>query len=97
MTRHEFYNRCAAHDWYFDWSDAMDTRYRASAVEHRELSALAETAGELRSIWEAWKAYAYSGPAFGTPRAPYPEAPSVSTFAGEAPALIPGQLSIEGI
>lgn len=96
MNPMTFHDACAAHDWYHDWSEDSGVWSRGQRDRARLREAAEQTAG-LGPIWEAWNAYAYSGRAFGTPKAARPDRPTladVSTFGGGQPPLIPGQLSI---
>lgn len=74
MTVTKFYEYCEEFDWYYMYSD--DNRvFSTWNYAYKVMAARATLSPELNAIWEAFHAWAYSGPSYGTERAPYPERP----------------------
>lgn len=74
MIPQEFYDLCARHDWYYAYSD--DHRYWvAGEASWDRLKRLAATDPALQAILEAWSAYMFNGPSWGTETQPRPARP----------------------
>ncbi len=71
MTPAEYFDACAAHDWYFEFSDSGAV-WRRGRDARAKLDALADTTPAHRAIRDAFGAYMFSGEAFGCPAAPLP-------------------------
>lgn len=72
MTTTEFFNACKGHDWFHQFSDDHSVYTRGQRRES-ELRTLTEGNRAFAAIFAAWRSYNYSGPAFGSERAPLPE------------------------
>ena len=93
MIAAEFYDKCAAHDWFYDLSDDQSVGMRGEC-QRKNLVALANESVEFLAIFNAWQAFMFSGPAFGTPKNPKPDRPAVSTFDGDVPSVHPEQMEL---
>jgi hypothetical protein len=76
MTEQEFYDACERHDWFYQMSD--DGRvFRAGRATSEQLQAEAsvDSTGRKLAIFESWSDYHFSGPAYGSEKAPKPVRP----------------------
>jgi hypothetical protein len=74
MTLQEFHDACASHDWYYEMSDDHRVWQRGQG----ERMALLHGSGESTQhdeIYKRWRLHAFSGPNWGTEKAPKPERP----------------------
>jgi len=77
MTREElqnFYDKCQSFDWYFDWSDDGSVWDRGQK-NYSLLKIEAASSPEKKSIFDLWHLHMFSGPSFGTEKAPRPARP----------------------
>jgi hypothetical protein len=75
MTLAEFYDRCAAFDWFYDYSDDHRVWQRGCAA-HDVLRAESARDPAKREIYQAWRRHMFGGPEWGTQKAPCPERPT---------------------
>lgn len=73
MSPQEFYDRCAQHDWYYDYSDDGSV-WRAGRADRSEIERLAHEHGH-EAILAEWTRHMFSGQPWGTDKAPRPERP----------------------
>jgi hypothetical protein len=92
MIAAEYYDLCAAHDWYYEHRGHR--RWLLGKRDHTALLNLAFANPDFQAIYDAWHAHAFGGEIWGTPEAPRPERPAVVTFPGDAPTVHPDQLRI---
>lgn len=74
MKPQEFYSELENHDWFYVMSDDHYV-YNAGKAEASKIIALTQSNPELRLMYEEYRAYIESGPAFGTERLPKPKCP----------------------
>lgn len=72
MTIAEFFAECESHDWTYNYSDDFGVWSRGDANAKR-LRAEAATDATKQEIFDAFREWQFSGPAFGNDRAPRPE------------------------
>jgi len=78
MTLAELYRELERHDWFYAMSD--DHRvYTARHDDERRLQREAATIEGGRDLMSAYSQHVFSGPAFGTPKAPKPPRPDELT------------------
>lgn len=92
MTLQDFYDLCAKHDWYYQFSDSPEV-YDRGRREADVLAGLARNNPERSDMLAAFGRWAYSGPAWQTEREPRPERP----LPGSVPVVHPDQLTLAGI
>jgi hypothetical protein len=69
-----FYDKCMAHNWLYELCDARDA-YIVGLKTYQELQGFARKHSTYNQIFQAFKAYAFSGPAFDTSAQPKPTRP----------------------
>ena len=74
VTLKEFYTILARHDWYYMYSDDP-SYYRAGEASSKRLQAIAQNSQAHKDLLNAWSKHMFSGPSWGTERAPLPEIP----------------------
>jgi len=74
MNAKEFYRACEHFDWHYEMSDDHRVWMAGEAAKTR-LLAQAPFGSENRRIYDAWCAHVFSGPPWGTPKAPRPTEP----------------------
>lgn len=62
-------------DWFHDHSDDPSVR-RDGAIREAELRRRAESIEGGLEMFQAWRKHVWTGPSFGTPKAPKPERPA---------------------
>ena len=75
MTPAEYWDKLAAHDWYYAFSDDHRVWLRGTKQED-DLRALANSVEGGKELYEAFHKYMFSGKSWGTERFPKPERPS---------------------
>lgn len=77
MTLQEFYDKCAAFDWYYEYSD--DHRvWQRGCTAHDALRAEAASDPAKSEIYQAWHKHMFTGEPWKSERAPRPEKPAVA-------------------
>jgi len=78
MTLAELYRELERHDWFFEMSD--DPRVYSSGRENQNrLRTAAQFIEGGRDLMSAYSKHVFSGPAFGTAKAPKPPRPDELT------------------
>lgn len=75
MTPAEYWDKLAAHDWYYAFSDDHRVWLRGISQED-ELKSLAICVEGGQELYKAYHDYMFSGKSWGTERFPKPERPS---------------------
>jgi hypothetical protein len=70
----DFYEELERHDWYYYMSDSFKTEKRGADNQAR-LAAIAARNPAHQELFDAYKAYMFSGPNFNKPVATKPERP----------------------
>lgn len=66
-----FFQTCERADWHYDYSDDIHM-WRRGKEQMEALKVQAATDPVLQAIYDAWRAYFYTGQAYGTVKAPRP-------------------------
>lgn len=74
MDLNEYYDELCHHDWFYSYSDDHRVWKRGHSRE-AFLRAIAQESEEHKRLWEQFNNYAFSGPGFGTEKAPKPVRP----------------------
>jgi hypothetical protein len=74
MTKQEFYDLCANHDWYHAMSDDYSV-WRRGINNRIKMDKIVAQNPELQDILSAFARYYFTGEPFGTEQSPYPERP----------------------
>lgn len=75
--KQEFWDECAQHDWFYDYSDDQRVWDRGRAAEAK-LQVKVNRDPEFGIIFKAFQAHIFSGSSFGTAKQPKPERPTDS-------------------
>lgn len=75
----EYYDKLVTHDWFYSYSDDHSVWQRGEAAMSN-LVAEYKDKPEFKELYDAFVAYHFSGDAYGTPKAPYPERPKENVF-----------------
>lgn len=66
-----YFHACRDHNWFYNYSEILDVAI-AGEFDHAALKARCKGDEELTRVFEAWKAYYFSGPPFGTEKSAEP-------------------------
>ena len=73
-TLREYYGILNSHDWYYSFSDDY-TVYRKGRDAQIKIEGMAEQSEEHKKLYSGFKNHYFSGPAWGSDKAPLPEVP----------------------
>ena len=74
MTLREFYDLLKKHDWYYDMSEDPKV-VLTGRINRQKLIKLSRQSPEHEKLFEEYRAYMFSGPAWYTAPAPKPKRP----------------------
>lgn len=75
MELGEYYDELEKHDWFYDYSDDHSVWRRGQAARNK-LSSIASQSPEHKALWDGFNKHVFSGPNWGTEKAPKPEKPN---------------------
>lgn len=75
LTLVQFYERLEKHDWYCCMADDF-RREREGINEEKALMRIGREGPEYQKLFDEYKEYAWSGPAFDTPKLAKPGKPT---------------------
>lgn len=94
MRLSDFWDLCAAHDWYFEMASSNE-RFQRGLQQRNLLRGCASESLQHERLYAQFSASKFSGPTWGTEKKPLPVRPlTISTFPEPQPAACPGQLSL---
>ncbi len=70
----EFYKKLESHDWFYSYSDDHSA-WRCGDAAESKLQLLAKQSPEHQALFNGFKKHMFSGPSWGTEKAPKPEQP----------------------
>lgn len=74
MNIQDFYKKLQVHDWTYMFSDDHSVWLRGKEAD-AELAREAQSIDGGNELMQAFGKHIFSGEAYGTPKAPYPECP----------------------
>ena len=79
ITLSKYYDMLSGHDWYYDYSDDHSV-WQKGRDASEQLRRIAENGQEYKDLRLAFRAYYFSGDAFGKEKQPYPKKPDEYVF-----------------